>query len=696
MFQAGSIGAANPDYLIGPGDEIIVMLWGETQFVQVLTVDKEGFIFIPEVGQVFVNGLNLNLLESKLFRVLSQSYASLNPNFGNKATTFLDVSLGNLRPLRIQVLGEVSQPGAYTVSPSATLFSALYYFNGPTNLGSLRDIRLIRNEKNIVTIDFYDYLLTGKKPNDQKLQHDDVVFIPKRIKTVSIEGEVNRPGIYELLDGETLLDIISMAGELKISAYLDRLQIDRIVPFDERELLGMDRTFIDVDLNNVLSNEINFELQDGDRIQIFSVLNLRQNIVDIRGSVVRPGSYDIGTSLTLKDLIIKADSLLGDAYLDRVDVVRTGSDFSEELIKLNLGKVLEGDPGNNIFLQGLDRVRVYGLTEMIPKAFVSISGYVKNPGRYLLQENMTLYDLIFKAGGYIDSEFKKKAYLGRAELVRKMDEGTEKEIVPFNLGLVLDKKGIASALLKPDDGVRIYSIDEIEGSTRYVSISGHVKSPGRYELYEGNMTLYDLIFKAGGYIDSEFKKSTYLDRAELIRRKENSSEKEIIPFNLGLVLEKKGLFNLSLKPDDFVKIYNISEIEGSTRYVSVTGHVKRPGKYELYEGNMTLYDLLFKVGGFDDDIHKATTYLERGDILRYDDNRINQFIIPFNLNNILNNKSSVENLELKPNDEIKIYSKNIFEGIKTVTITGSVKNPGPYKFKRNMNLEDLILESWRY
>ena len=173
------------------------MLWGETQFRQVLTVDREGFVFIPEIGQVFVNGLNLNLLESKLFRVLSQSYASLNPQ-SRKPTTFLDVSLGNLRPLRIQVLGEVAQPGAYTVSPSATLFSALYYFNGPTTLGSLRDIRMIRGGKEIASIDFYDYLLTGKKPRDQKLQLDDVIFIPKRLKTVTIEGEINRPGIFEL------------------------------------------------------------------------------------------------------------------------------------------------------------------------------------------------------------------------------------------------------------------------------------------------------------------------------------------------------------------------------------------------------------------------------------------------------------------------------------------------------------------
>ena len=349
LFQATSVGAVDPDYLIGPGDEIIMMLWGETQFRQVLTVDREGFVFIPEIGQVFVNGLNLNLLESKLFRVLSQSYASLNPQ-GRKPTTFLDVSLGNLRPLRIQVLGEVAQPGAYTVSPSATLFSALYYFNGPTTLGSLRYIRLIRGGKEIASIDFYDYLLTGKKPRDQKLQLDDVIFIPKRLKTVTIEGEINRPGIFELKPEEKLTDLINMAGELKITAYLDRAQIDRIVPFDKRAELGMDRMFTDVSLEEILKTKKVFPLQDGDRIQVFSVLDLRLNVVDIRGAVTRPGSYDLGESLRISELIAKADGLLGDAYLDRVDVVRVKPDFGEQLIKLNLKQALVkrntvGSPG---------------------------------------------------------------------------------------------------------------------------------------------------------------------------------------------------------------------------------------------------------------------------------------------------------------------------------------------------------------
>ena len=211
LFQASTLGAIDPHYSIGPGDEIIIMMWGETQFRQVFTVGREGFIFIPDVGQVFVNGLTLEHLEKKLFLVMSQSYASLNPSRGY-ATTFLDVSLGNLRPLRIMALGEVGQPGAYSVNPSTTLFTSLYYFKGLTTLGSLRDVRLVRGGKQIGSIDLYDYLLTGKPTNDVRLQLDDVIFIPPRGKTVSIQGEIKREAIYELKKGETLAELITIAG----------------------------------------------------------------------------------------------------------------------------------------------------------------------------------------------------------------------------------------------------------------------------------------------------------------------------------------------------------------------------------------------------------------------------------------------------------------------------------------------------
>ena len=700
LFQATSVGIVDPSYIIGAGDEIVLLLWGETQFRLVLLVDREGFVFIPEIGQVFVNGLNLKLLQSKLFRVLSQSYASLNPVDG-QPSTFLDISLGKLRPLRIQVLGEVDQPGAYTVSPSATLFSALYYFNGPTTLGSLRKINLIRNEKEIATIDFYDYLLTGKKPKDQKLQLDDVIYIPNRLKTVTIKGEINRPGIYELKSDESLKDLLKMAGGLKITAYLDRAQIDRIVPFEKRNEIGMDRMYTDIDLDEVMNTNKLVSLQDGDVIQVFSVLETRQNVVTIQGAVSRPGSYDLGDSMNLKELIIKADSLLGDAYMERVDIVRVKSDYTEKLIKLDLNKVMLDSEEENIELKSQDRVRIYGIQEMVPKTYVSIQGHVKRPGRVTLQENMTLYDLIFKTGGFSDPEFKKSTYLKRSELIRLREDNGEKEIIPFNLGLVLDKSDKAEILLKSNDIIRIYSLVEIEGSNFFVSIDGHVKRPGRYELFESNMMLYDLLFKAGGFDDPLFKANTFLDRADLFRFDEKQKAQIIIQFNLGQILnDKNNKQNIKLKPGDYIKVYS-NDIYNFSYEVAIKGSVNNPGSYRFKKG-MTLEDLILESGGIKGNIFEYKIEIARFDPAKINEDNLAEIIFVENLKiDEITSKtvvedidkklqiSSLERIKLRPYDEVFIRPDMFKQFIKTVSVTGEVHYPGEYTLK---NSEERIFD----
>ena len=686
IFQSSSVGAVDPDYLIGPGDEVIVMLWGETEFRQLLSVDREGFVFIPEIGQVFVNGLNLNLLESKLFRVFSQSYASLNPE-GRKPTTFLDVSLGILRPLRVQVLGEVAQPGAYTVSPTATLFSALYYFGGPTTLGSLRDIHLIRAGKKIASIDFYDYLLTGKKPKDQKLQLDDVIFIPSRLKTVSIDGQINRKGIYEVKPNETLTDLIKFAGNLKATAYMERLQIDRIVPFEDRDSLGMDRMYTDVNLGQVLKSEEGFELVDGDSINIFSVFDSRQNAVEIVGPVSRPGNYDLGASLKLSELIIKADGLLGSAYMKRVDIIRNRPDFTEELIKLDLEEVIKGNPKYDIPLKGLDRVKIFDMREMVPNKFVSISGHVKRPGRYLLQENMTVYDLIFLAGGYADEGYKNRTYLKRSDFIRKKENSDEKILMPFSLDLVLNEEGIADTLLKPDDRIKIYSVYEIEGGPRYVTISGHVKRPGDYELFENNMTLHDLLFQAGGFDDPSYKSKTFLDRADLIRFEKDLFNKIIIPFHLGNVLSNTDdEQNFILLPEDKIQVYP-NTVFNTTNTVIIKGVVRLPGSYEL-KNNMTIKDLILEAGGLNEDVFRYRVEVAR---INPNNNNLSEYakVVTFNIDEKFTissadnsgysiKKDSASKFLLQPYDMISIRTDPYFSYQKTVVIEGEVLYPGEY------------------
>ena len=684
LFQSTSTGAVDSEYLIGTGDEIIIMLWGETQFRQVLTVDREGFVFIPEIGQVFVNGFNFKLLESKLFRVFSQSYASLSP-VGREPTTFLDLSLGNLRPLRIQVLGQVSQPGAYTVSPSATLFSALYYFNGPTVDGSLRDIQLIRNGIKIATIDFYNYLLTGKKPEDQKLQLDDVIFIPRRLKTITIEGEIASPGIYELKQAEELSDLIQIAGGLKVTAYMDRSQIDRIVPFKERKELGMDRMFVDVNLQEVLESKKKFPLQDADQIKIFSVFDNRNNVVKIRGAVNRPGDYDLGDSLKISDLINKADGLNGDAYLERIDIVRKKADFTEQLIELNLSKMLEGDPDHDIYLKSLDRIMIYGLTNQISKDVVLIKGHIKRPGSYPLQENMKISDLIFKAGGFLDPKFKKRAYLDRADLLRVNEDRITQTINTFNLKTILENpESKDNIFLKSSDQIILYG-KSIFISVKPVEINGAIRKPGTYNFKLG-MNLNDLILEAGG-IETDVQSF----KVEIARRDSSKDQfinyADVITFNLNNVFKEEDnnsnqainseaeVFskNFSLKPYDMVSI-RANPLFKNQKHIILNGEVKYPGKYIILKPDEKITDVLIRAGGLLVSAYpEASRYLRKGVKLN------------FSLSNILKDPTSKLNFNIQNGDELKLFPYP-----NAVITSGSINKQGMQKFISGKSLKYYI------
>ena len=672
LFQSATIGAIDPNYLIGPRDEIIIMLWGETQFRQALTVDREGFIFIPEIGQVFVNGLSLNLMESKLFKVFSQSYASLNP-LNMAPTTFLDVSLGNLRPLSIQVLGEVAQPGYYTVKPSTTLFSALYYFNGPTTLGSLRDIQLIRGGKKIASIDFYDYLLTGKKPNDQKLQINDVVFIPRRLKTVSIQGEINREGIFELKPDESLVDLINIAGDLKMTAYLDRSQIDRIVPFNQRSELGMDRLYIDVNLNTILGSEQLFSVKNNDRVQVFSILNERQNIVEINGAVTRPGIYDLGDSLSVRSLIEKADGLLGDFYNSRAEIIRLKPNFNELLIKLDLAKVLKGDINHDIQLKSLDKVKIYQMSEMVAERYVSITGYVQNPGTYPLLENMTAYDLIFQNGGFIDEKFKKRAYLKRAALVRLNDDQITQEIIYFDLSALLKSEASeANFVLIPGDIIKIYQKD-IFITKRTVSINGIVKKEGDY-VFKKNMTLKDLILESDGLNQSGFTFSVEIARKDYLNddlKKYADLYKFTINDSLNILpltfKNKKGLLSASgdfiLNPFDLVSI-RANPFSNPQKKISIIGEVLNPGDYALLSSNDNILDIINRAGGLLSNAYpEGSRYSRKGEKLIVD------------LGSILKSSKSIFNFKVQDGDVLIIASFPNY-----IKVLGEVNNPGVHKF----------------
>lgn len=585
LFQASVFGAVDPNYNIGPGDEIIIMLWGETQFRQVLRVDREGFIFIPEVGQVFVNGLSMDLLESKMFNVLSQRYSSLVRSNGGNATTFLDISLGNLRPLRILVVGEVAQPGAYRVSPSTTLFSSLYYFNGPTTLGSLRDVQLIRGGKQIATIDFYDYLLSGKKQADVRLQLDDTIFLPPRGKTVSIQGEVNRPAIYELIDGEGLLDVVKLAGNLKVSAYLDRIQIDRIVPFNERESLGMDRMYIDVNIKELIDSANNYELLDGDVIQIFPIIDLRKNYVEIRGNVERQGSYEIEDGMRISDLIELAEGLMSDVYLDLAHLVRINENLTEDLFEIDIGAALDGDENENMELQPFDAVLIYNKNTLF-NAFktVEINGSVKRPGRYPFFEGMTMNDLLIHAGG-----FSKNVYRVKLEVMR-VDPHDPNALQLGQLLLIphfftIDDFGNnfhndELGVLQAHDVVFVRADPYFKLNQR-AQITGEVFYPGEYAILHTNEFVSDIIKRAGGLNPDAYPEASTLTR--------NNVD---INIDLNKIMKSSGS-NIDFQILAGDEIY----INKHPNLVYVNGEVNNPGALKFRPGQ-SVRDYINEAGGY--------------------------------------------------------------------------------------------------
>ncbi|TFB12826.1 hypothetical protein E3V33_04220 [Candidatus Marinimicrobia bacterium MT.SAG.4] len=687
-FEPLEGGPVDPNYPLGPGDEIVLTLWGDTEQFHRLRIDREGKILIPDIGQVVISGLTLERAEEKIKSRLSGVYSGLGPISGSQST-FFDLSMGKLRSIRIFIMGEVKRPGGYTMRATVTAFNALYYGGGPNQRGSLRNIRIIRDGKTINRMDLYSYLLYGKTEEDMRLQDGDAIFVPIRGRMVAIKGEINAPAFYELKPWDKLRNLLSLARGLKATAYVNRIQIDRIVPFEERESYPHERKIIDIDYKSYMKDkDKDFQLVDGDVISVFSIMDVKMNLVNIAGSVTRPGTYELNEEMRLTDLIDEADGVLGEIYLDRADIIRTKTDLTKQLIQIDLGLAMSGDSTQNLLLQKLDEIRIYSIHEIEGSYSVTIKGHVKRPGRYPLLEDMNLYDLLFKAGGMLDHAYMKNTYLERADIIRIGVNSLKRDLITFDLGKLLEGDNSENLNLQNKDEVIIYSMNSIEGLSS-VTISGHVKRAGRYK-YQDNMTIYDLLFKAGGMLDPAYMKNTYLERADIIRIGENSLKRDLITFNLGKLLEGDNSENLILKNRDEIIIYSMNSIEGQSS-VSISGHVKRPGKYK-FQDNMTIYDLLFKAGGMLDPAYMKNTYLKRADIIRIGDTALKRNIISFNLGKVLDGDPG-ENLILRNQDEVIVYSMESIEDKPTVTISGHVLRPDKYRFQDNMTIYDLLFKA---
>lgn len=528
QFNVATSGPVDPEYRLGPGDELVLILTGDVELAHQLPVTREGFIVIPQVGQISVANLTLSQLRSLLYDRLGRVYSGVrrSPN----ATTRFDVTVTRIRVNQVFVTGDVVRPGSYAVPAIGTVLNALYQAGGPSDRGSFRAVRIMRGGQLVSTLDLYDYLLGGSSPDVVRLESGDVVYVPAHGPQVTIEGPVLRPAIYELKPGQGLRELIQMAGGLLPEAYTARASIERVLPPEQREPGGRDRTVLDVPLGEVLvSGAPPFALAASDRVRVLAVTQPVRNRVLVRGNVWHPGPYQLTPGLRLSQVIAAAGGLRTDTYLDRAHILRLMPDSTRRLIPVDLRESLAAARGGNGSgaatdpeLQEFDEVTIFSRTEFRPTRQIAVYGSVQRPGAYPFRDSMTLRDAIMLAGGPRDEAYLVEAEISRIPDVPGGDSLATVLRVPLDSSYVLDPTGYLRRLtgphaeppaLEPYDNVFVRRMPGFS-LQRNVVISGEVRFPGRFTITRPDERITDLISRAGGLMPSAYPRGAQFYRAE--------------------------------------------------------------------------------------------------------------------------------------------------------------------------------------
>jgi len=688
-------GPVDEEYLLSPGDEIIVTVWGQLNLEYPLTVSEDGYIDIPdEGGRVFTNGVSLKELKRLVAEKLSQIYSSyINLENPARSTAFVDVKLAKVRKLLVYVVGEVETQGVYTISSSvATLLNLLNNAGGVKETGSLREIKIRRADGKVDVVDLYDFLITGRiDTRKARIRYGDYIIVPLKEKSVTIKGEVRRPGIYEVVGKEGVKNLIQFAGGLDSNAYLKRSQVRRFE-------IGVGEKFIDLDLESVFNDsKRDFDLMDGDEVTIFPNIVVRRRLVEIEGEgIKRPGIYEYRAGMTVKDLIEQAEGLKEYVYFERADLVRTEEDFSKRLTIFSLKDlykeekpghyVYTGDDEKNFALKELDQIIIYSSYEMKGKdKNVTLEGQVKEPGTYILPENMTLYDLIFSRGGFQDEDFRKRAYLELAHVFRKIPGEFEERVITFNLGKLLEGFPEENMPLEDSDRVMIYSYETMEIKP-YVNIGGLVKRPGTYQLAE-NMNLEDLILLAGGLRPDAYKVEAVI--ARMGRGTEEEGQRKVativvpVPSDFTIIPDEE---KTPLETYDKIVIRNLPDWE-PLPVVSVEGQAKYPGSYSLEVREERISSIIRRAGGLKKEAFpEGAVLFRRKDIIEMSQERqAESNRVAINLKKALENPGGPYDIVLKDDDRLFVpYNPG------SVEVKGAVRNPSIIQYREGKGLDYYI------
>jgi len=563
-----------PDYVVGTGDTLSIDFWGSASQRLVRLVDREGRIALPEAGPLLVQGKSLGEIQSDVQQALRTVFANVSA----------DVSLSRLRTVRVYVVGEVVQPGAYDISSLSTPLNALLAAGGITSRGSIRRLKHMRGKQLIEEVDAYDLLLHGVRSDLQRLENGDTLLVPPVGPEATIDGMVRRPAVYELRDETSLAEALELAGGVLPSATLRHVEVQRLEAHEKRTMLSLNLGS-DKDPAEIEKAMEAFRIQDGDQIHIFPIAAYNEDAIYLEGHVLRPGRYSYKKGMKFTDLVASYADLLPEPAPHYAEIIRLHApDFRPSVESFDISSAL-ANPASAPVLQPLDTVRIFGRYDFERPPEVSVGGEVRHPGSYRTSGQSHLRDAIFLAGGITPD-----AALDSAQLFRTEPDGTMK-ILSVDLKEALAGNPVDNLLLEARDRLLVHrNLERVDAPT--VVIRGEVAKPGRYPL-TSNMRVEDLVRTAGG-----LKRSAFADSADLTRFSAGQNGgSERLEVNLGAAVSGDANENVPLHNGDVLAIRQIPQWNDLGASVTVRGEVQHPATYGIHPGER-LSSLLARCNGF--------------------------------------------------------------------------------------------------
>ena len=598
------------NYKLGPGDEVIIDIFGANQTTLRSVISPEGSINVDILGPVYLNGMSIEEANVYLKKKLASIYAGIKRD---GESSDIRLSLGQIRSIQINVMGDVTYPGTYNLSSFSTVFHALYSAGGIKEPGSLRNIIVNRNGRNIATVDVYDFLMNGNRSGDIRLEEGDVILVPSYKTLVKVNGKVKRPMFFELKEGESLANLIEYAGGFAQGAYTSNITVVRQTG-KEYEVCTV----------NEMDRKI-FQMRNGDDVEVGELVSRFKNKISIKGAVYRSGIYQLdGETNTIKALINKAEGLMPDAFTNRGILNRERDDRSLEMLSVDIEGILKGTVPD-VALRNNDELYIPSKYDLSDAGTLTISGEVADPCTIVYAENMTLEDLIIRAGGLLES-----ASLARVDVIRRV-KNANATVAAEEISKMFSFSVKDNYVIEGENGFNLQTYDEVivrrspsYSNSRYVNITGEINFPGKYPLTKREERLTNLLEKAGGVTDYAYLKGARLVRRvnkEELARMKSALQSSMSRTDSILVdtLDAKTTYYVAIDLDKAINnpgsVYDVVLREGDELIlpiypstVRVDGSVLSPNEVTYEPGKSVSY-YIEQAGGYSDNAKKRKKYM---------------------------------------------------------------------------------------